>query len=231
MRESMRNLSPKARTRLGWLLAPVLAGLAVLLQYIVDVPKGEILGRESPATAGDSDGDSVKRNGERPRKSKSKKPKPKPKSKPRQSKPKPRTPAQLKQLRAEWSDRPFEDEPIDQAFRRQQEALLRSVATRARTDVLGEREMQGMQIRPMCRTLRCALELCGDKTLVGGIAELLPHANVGGVSLWHELREVEPTRQTPKRDSTKDHVCRRWIVDFALENAEVGKVTLDGGAP
>jgi hypothetical protein len=224
MREAMRNLSPKARERLGWLLAPVLAGLAVLLQYIVDVPKGEILERESPVLVGDSDDDSSKPDGERPRKSKSK-PK-KPRAKPK-SKAKPRTAEQLEQLRAQWSARPFEEEPVDQAFRRQREALLRSVATRARTDVLAGATAQPMQIRPSCRTIRCALELCGDKSMVAGIAELLPRANVGGVSLWHELGEVEPTRQLAKRDATKGHVCRRWIVDFALENVEVGKVTLD----
>jgi hypothetical protein len=210
------------------MLAPVLAGLAVLLQYIVDVPKGDILSRDSPSptdTADSDDLDAVKPNGERPRKSKSKKPK---RSKP---KPKPRTAEQVQELRSEWSGRPLEEEPTDQLFRRQHEALLRSVITRARTDVLGEREALPMQIRPTCRTIRCAIELCGDRALVEGVGGLLPRANVAGVSLWHELREVESTRKLPTRDSAKDHVCHRWIVDFAIQNAEVGKVTLDEPKP
>jgi hypothetical protein len=203
------------------MLAPVLAGLAVLLQYIVDVPKGEILEREPPTTVADAAKNSAKSKSKtKPKRSKSK-----PKS------PKPRSAEDLQQLRTQWTDLPLEDEPTDQRFRRQHEALLRSVATRARTDVLGEREALPMIIRPTCRTIRCALELCGDKTLVAGVGELLPRANVEGVSLWHELREVESTRKLAPRDAKKDHVCRRWIVDFAIENAEVGKVTLVEPAP
>jgi hypothetical protein len=211
-----------SRTRWSWALAPVLAGLAVLLQYIIDVPKGTMLPREAGVTVGEAEA----------MKSKAKpKPKPKAKPKPRQPKPKARTAEQIATLRAEWSEQPFESEPVDQLFRRQHEALLRSVVTRARTEALGEREAQPMQIRPSCRTIRCALELCGDKTLVDDVAETLPRANVSGASLWHELREVEATRKIPKRESTKDHVCRRWIVGFALENPTVGKVTLDAAAP
>jgi hypothetical protein len=225
----MDDNSPTARARLvsfgqrvrgSWALAPVLAGLAVLLQYIVDVPKSDMLEREAPSTVKDS--------------ADAGKPKPKPKRNKAKSKsktPKPRTAEQLEQLRAEWSGRPLEEEPTDQRFRRQHEALLRSVVTRARTDVLGEREALPMQIRPTCRTIRCALELCGDRELVDDVAEVLPRANVGGVGLWHELREVESTRKQPKREAEKDYLCRRWIVGFALENAEVGKVTLDEPKP
>lgn len=223
---AIRNESPQARARLvafgqrargSWALAPVLAGLAVLLQWIVDVPKSDMLERESKEAKDTADGESKPRT----------KPKTKPKPKKNKAKPKPRTAEQLEKLRAEWSGRPLEEEPTDQRFRRQHEALLRSVATRARTEVLGERQVLPMQIRPTCRTVRCALELCGDRALVDGIAEVLPRANVGGVSLWHELREVESTRRQPKREAEKDHLCRRWIVGFAIENAEVGKVTLD----
>lgn len=228
----MPDPSPTARARLAafrhsWALAPVLAGLAVLLQYVVDVPKGPILERDSPSAESDKpdgdEADSTKPNGERPRKSKSK---PKSKNKSKSPPPKPRTAQQLEQLRSEWSARPLEDEPTDQRFRRAHEALLRSVATRARTELLGERQALPMQIRPTCRTIRCALELCGEQALIDGVGEALPRATVDGVSLWHELREVESTRKVPKRDGTKDYACRRWIVDFAIENAEVGKVTL-----
>jgi hypothetical protein len=199
----------------------------VLLQYVVDVPKGDILERESPKTVGDAGKDAAKSKGDRKSKAKSKAKR----SKSKPQAPKPRTAEDLQQLRAEWSGRPLEDEPVDQRFRRQHEAVLRSVATRARTDVLGEREAVPMQIRPTCRTIRCALELCGDRELVDGVAEVLPRANVGGVGLWHELREVESTRKQPKREAEKDYLCRRWIIGFALENAEVGKVTLDEPKP
>lgn len=228
----MSNTSPPPRARLAsfgqrvrgsWVLAPVLAGLAVLLQYIVDVPQGEILERESPTTVADEAKNSAKKSKSKAKATKRSKPKPKA--------PKLRSAKDLQQLRTEWSGRPLEDEPTDQRFRRQHEAVLRSVATRARTDVLGEREALPMIIRPTCRTIRCALELCGDKALVAGVGELLPRANVDGISLWHELREVESTRKLPPRDAQKDHVCRRWIVDFAIENAEVGKVTLIEPAP
>jgi hypothetical protein len=224
-----RLISLGQRARGSWMLAPVLAGLAVLLQYVIDVPKGIILERESPTTVKDAaDSDSSDSDDERPRKTK---------AKPKRSKAKkakaqpPRTAEQLQQLRAEWSGRPFEEEPTDQRFRRQHEALLRSVATRARTEVLGERPPLPMQIRPTCRTIRCALELCGDRSLVDGVGEVLPRASVGDVALWHELREVEPTRKQPSRDATKDHICRRWIVGFAIENAEVGKVTIAEAKP
>jgi hypothetical protein len=208
------------RARGSWLLAPVLAGLAVLLQYVVDVPKSTILEREDKSEAKDSADAKPKGKSKSKRKSKSK-----------SKTPKPRTAKQIEQLRAEWSGRPFEDEPTDQRFRRQHEALLRSVATHSRTEVLGERQALPMQIRPTCRTIRCALELCGDKELVDGVAEVLPRANVNGVALWHELLEVESTRKLPTRDAAKQHICRRWIVGFAIENAEVGKVTLDEAAP
>jgi hypothetical protein len=228
------NLSPRARARLGWALAPVLASLAVLLQWIVDVPKGTILEREPPTLVGDLEGDSSdtgsepkssKPRGERVRKSKSKG-----KGKPKKPTVTPRTPEQRAQLRENWSARPIQDEPVDQQFRRAHEALLRSVATRARTAVLGKREPVPMQIRPSCRSIRCSLELCGDETVLDDVAELLPKANVAGASLWHELREVEPSRQPAAHEVSKIR-CRRWIVDFAREDVAVGQVRFDEPTP
>ncbi len=230
MLESLRNLSPQTRARMGWALAPVLASLAVLLQWIIDVPKAEMITREDEAADKDDkdDDDSSESDAdptpERPKSRARKAPKPKPKPKP---KPEPRTEEQLAKLRETWSSRPLEEEPVDPLFRRANEALLRSVATHARTEALGRREPVPMQIRPTCRTLRCALELCGDRALIDEVAELLPRANVSGTSLWHELREVDPTRQPAKHEPAQTYRCRRWIVDFALENVEVGRVTLD----
>lgn len=223
MLDALKNLSPRARARMSWAAAPVLASLAILFQYIVDVPKGAMLEREPPKLVGDDDNDDSSDS-----ELDSAKPKPPRPTKKKPQKPKSaaRTANQLEQLRASWSARPLEEEPIDQNFRRKHEALLRSVATRARTEALGEREVVPMQIRPTCRTLRCALELCGDAALIDDVAELLPRANVEGNSMWHELREVEPSR-APAQHESKNHLCRRWIVDFALEHPVVSEVRFE----
>lgn len=225
MLEALRNLSPQTRARLSWALAPVLAGLAVLLQYIIDVPKARMIGRDdtSPAKHDDSqaDGDPTPDKPKpRPRKRKSK-------SKSKSQKPKPRSLEQVQQLRETWSSRPLEEEPTDPSFRRSHETLLRGVATRARSQALAKRNPIPLQIRPTCRTLRCALELCGDRALVDDVAELLPRANVAGASLWHELREVDPTRRPAKHEPTDAYRCRRWIVDFALDGVDASNVSLD----
>ncbi|PRQ04536.1 hypothetical protein ENSA5_06600 [Enhygromyxa salina] len=185
---------------LGWALAPALASLAIVVQISLDVPRGEMLERE-------------------PKKTKTKRKSAATRSTPRPDAWKARGVEEVEQLRARWSERPFADEPTDPSFRRRHEALLRSVATRARAEVLRGERPTPMQIRPACHTIRCELELCGPKPMIDGIAALLPGVTVVDQPLWHELREIETVAKVSKRSGTarEDHVCRRWLVDFAIE--------------
>src|SRR5262245_59782570 len=80
MLESLRNMSPQTRARLGWAVAPTLASLAILLQWIIDVPKAEMLEREPPSVVGDADDNDSSDADPTPDKRRAK-PKPKPKSK------------------------------------------------------------------------------------------------------------------------------------------------------
>jgi hypothetical protein len=214
----LSRLSPRTRAALGWMLAPALAGLAMLVQYVMDVPKAEMLPRDEPQLVGEA-GKS-------------------PETKAREAKPRKqgssyvaRDDAKRRALRGRWSAEPIESEPTEHSFRRFHEALLRSLITRLRAEVLGSENSQPMQIRPNCRSIRCAIELCGDQALVAGIAARLPGVALDGNSLWHELREIEPTREPPKRDSKQNQTCRRWIVDFAVEGATVGELALGGDEP
>lgn len=209
-----RRLSPRARQTLSWLLAPILAVGAIALQISLDVPQAEMLEREDkPKTT--------------KRKSATRTP-------PRERKPapkrwKPRSTKELAALRETWSEAPLEDEPSDQLFRRRHEAFLRAVATRTRSELLSGQRLVTMQIRPTCRTLRCALELCGPEPLLEQIAEVLPGLRVVDQPLWHDLREVEPKQPPPeprakagskagsKSAAGDEQVCRRWIVDFAVQ--------------
>lgn len=213
-----KSSGPRGRARLGWALAPVLAGLAVLVQYVADVPKGEMLLREEKK-------DSAKT-------AATERPKPGAKSKPARRPGKSyvaRDDAERRALRGRWTERPIEEEPIDQKFRRHHETLLRALVTRVRAELLGARKPSPMQVRPSCHTIRCSLEVCTDREILAGIAEELDGINVGDRPLWHELREVEATREPAKREAMKDHACRRWVVDFAVEGATIGDLTIDIG--
>lgn len=211
-----KSSGPRGRARLGWALAPVLAGLAVLVQYVADVPKGEMLLREEKK-------DSAKT-------ATRERPKPAAKSKPARGKSYvARDDAERRALRGRWTERPIEEEPIDQKFRRHHETLLRALVTRVRAELLGTRKPSPMQVRPSCHTIRCSLEVCTDREILVGIAEELDGINVGDRPLWHELREVAATREPANREAMKDHVCRRWVVDFAVEGAAIGDLTIDIG--
>jgi hypothetical protein len=191
------RISPRARRILGWLLAPLLASAAIVVQLSIDVPRAEMLERS----------EKKKKSKKKLRRNKRK----------RKRGYQPRNEGKLRRLRERWSGRPIEKEPTDQAFRRRHEALLRSVVTRVRSEVLGDAPSMPMQIRPTCHTIRCELELCGPAEVLANVAELLPEVGVGDEPLWHELREIEAKREPPKREAMRDHACRRWIGSFAVE--------------
>lgn len=199
----------------AWLLPLVLGCLAIIVQIVVDVPRAEMLERE------------VKKK-KPPRRTRLKRPA-SAKAKSKAKKPsgfEPRPAKQLAELREKWAERPLEDEPSNKEFRRRHEAVLRSAVTRARTVILGERRVTPMQIRPRCHTVRCALELCGEQDMIGAIAELLPTVTVLDEPLWHELREVEPTREPIERQTKDKQVCRRWIVSFTVDGPSLKDLRL-----
>ena len=204
MPEPGARLSPRARQVLSWLLAPLLAMVAIGVQIGLDVPRAEMEPREPK---------------KKPRKSAATRttPENKPKPKPKRETWTPRSPEELEALRAEWSDAPFEDEPADLMFRRRHETALRSVATRARTTLLEGEKLVPLQIRPQCRTIRCTLELCGPEELLEDVAAVLPGVTVVDQPLWHAIREIDPAHAEPTQQARRGHRCRRWLVDFAVQ--------------
>jgi hypothetical protein len=201
----------QARVRLlPWLWAPLLASLAIALQVGLDVPRAPMLER-------------VEKPKKQPRKSAAARNAGKSKAKP----PRQRTTRELAQLRERWSERPLEEEPVDQSFRRRHEGLLRSVVTRARAVALDDAMPPPMQIRPACHTIRCALELCGPSPLLASIAELLPGVTLLDQPLWHQLREVEPVHK-PSGGPSGETVCRRWIVDFTRDGGDFKELVIPG---
>ncbi|PRQ10183.1 hypothetical protein [Enhygromyxa salina] len=221
------RLSPLARRRAAWLLAPALATAAIAFQVGLDVPRAPMLERDQKppkkprkSAAARNAQAQAKANKAKAKQAQSKKP------------PQRRTARALAGLRARWSDVPLEDEPINQNFRRRHDGLLRHVVTRARELELDGAPPPPMQIRPGCRTIRCDLELCGPTKLVAAIAELLPVATLADQPLLHELREVEPIHEPapdpknsgPKQRKPNHQVCRRWIVDFTVDGGDPSKL-------
>ena len=203
------------RSWLRWLWPPLLALLAIGLQWLIDVPKAEMLQREDKDADASKDGSkAASKAGKKTKKTK--------KTKGYEARP----PEHIALLRETWSDRPFESEPVEPHFRRRHEALLRSVATRLRAVVLDGKRSTAMQIRPTCKTIRCALELCGPVPVVTEIATLLPEVGVADQTLWHELREVDPARK-PKQDQ----VCRRWILSFTIEGPSLRELQIPEAKP
>jgi hypothetical protein len=208
------------------MLAPLLATAAIAFQVALDVPSAPMLEHEAKSK-------------KKPRKSAAARntqaaAKAKTNAKPAPKGHHERNTRALAGLRKRWSGIPFEEEPINQSFRRRHESLLRSVVTQARALALDGEALPPMQIRPGCRTIRCDLELCGPEKIVAGIADLLPNVTLDGHPLWHELSEVEPTpdalERRPKGDP-KDHLCRRWIVDFARDGGDISKLAIGEPAP
>ncbi|KIG12851.1 hypothetical protein DB30_00969 [Enhygromyxa salina] len=215
------RLSPLARQRAAWLLAPVLATAAIGFQVALDVPRAPMLERsEKPpkkprksaaARNAQSQAEQAKAKQAKAKQAKAKRAKAK--------KPHERSARALAGLRKRWADVPLEDEPINQNFRRRHEGLLRSVVTRARAQAFKDGPPPLIQIRPGCHTIRCDLELCGPAKAIATVAELLPEVTLDGQQLWHSFNEVTSDREPPKGS-----VCRRWIVDFTHDGGDATKL-------
>lgn len=215
-----RRLSPRARQVGAWLLAPLLASAAIAFQIALDVPRAPMLQKQAKKPKPQRKS-AAARNAERIAKAKTAA-----KAKASGKAQRVRSEAALAGLRTRWSEQPLEDEPINQNFRRRHEGLVRSAVTRARARALDGATPPSMQIRPKCHTVRCELELCGPSPVISAIAELLPGVTLDGHQLWHELREVEPAHDPADRKPTKDHVCRRWIVDFKRDGGDIKKLAV-----
>jgi hypothetical protein len=186
------------RVRLEWLLPPILALIAIGFHYAFDVPHHEMLLRGSE----DEDDKS-----EEPKKTT---------TAARTVRPyRARGAAFTKRLRKSWSKRPIADEPIDPRFAEHHEQLLRSTVRKAEVAVFPEDEPMTATTSITCHTIRCELEFCAPPELADGITEQLPNFTVRGRALWHELREVESTRE-----SSDEQSCYAYIVDFAVEGAD-----------
>jgi hypothetical protein len=198
--------SPSARRRraLAWLLPPILAGAAVLVQFALDVPRHEMVPREDESPSLGPGPDDPVRTTTAART-------------PKQWRA--RTPEEIDALRETWSGRAIQAEPRDPRYRKHHEPLLRAVVRKAEVDFVPADDPVSMLVRANCHTIRCSLEICAEPKVVEGVAERIPNFKVGARSLWHELREIgDEPRPDPRG---KGQVCRRWIVDFAVEGADV----------
>ncbi len=201
----------------AWLLPPVLALLAVGLQFALDVPHHPMLMREDPTPSDKKTTAARTKRGDA--KSKQAKQAKRKRTKATTKNYRPRGAAYTTRLRASWSARPIADEPKNPRFAEHHEALLRAVARKAEAAAAPNDEPVLSSTRIACHTIRCDFELCAPTTLAEAIAEQLPRFHVGSRELWHELREVEGARE-PK----PGQACRRYIVDFAVEGADPRKL-------
>ena len=215
MSDSDTKQRPSARARLGWILPPVLALLAIAFQYAFDVPKAEMVPRPSPEERRKEEAKKRKELREANRKRKEAR---------TVKRWTGRSADEVATLRREWMTQSIADEPHDQRFRKHHEALLRSAVTQARTKALDGAKPTAIQIRPACHTIRCTLELCGPEDLIDNIAELLPKVEVEPKlgpegPLFQELREIEP-RHLPK-NPRENFTCRRWLLSFDRDDAQI----------
>lgn len=177
----------------GWVLPPVLAVLAIALQFAIDVPHHEMIEREDD-----------------------KRPPVKTTTASRTPRPwRARGAAYVERLRKSWSARPIAEEPVDPRFAEHHEELLRAIVRKAEAAVMPFDEAILVTTRATCHTIRCELEICAPTPIAAGIIEHLPNFTVGNRSLWHELREVESERETDPHQS-----CHRYVIDFAVEGAD-----------
>lgn len=189
---------PDRRARLEWLLPPILAVLAIGLQFAIDVPHHEMLVREPKDDVTDT---------EKPEKSTTASRTPRPW--------RARGAKYIQRLRKSWSSKPIADEPIDPRFAEHHEELLRAIVRKAEAAVMPIDEPETVSTEAVCHTIRCELELCAEPEVAAGVVERLPNFKVGGRSLWHELREVKSDKP-----STDEQTCHRYVIDFAVEGAD-----------
>ena len=187
----------------GWVLPPALAALALGLQLLIDVPRSPMLG-DDPTPPAET---KTKTAAHRPRTWK------------------PRGAKYVERLRKSWSKRAIADEPIERRFARHHEPLLRAVARKAEAAVAPFEEPVTVTTQTRCHTIRCEFELCAPIDKAEAIFEQVPHFEVGGRSLWHELREVDS-----ERESDDEVGCRRWIVEFEVEGADPRQLRLGRGS-
>jgi hypothetical protein len=183
----------RRRARLGWVLPPVLALVAVGFQFAVDVPHHAMIVHADP------------------------KPEAKTTTAARtpRAKWRARGDAYTQRLRKSWSTKPIADEPREPRFAEHHEDLLRAVVRKAEAAAVpaGETGTAEITTSASCHTIRCELELCAPTEYADKVVARLPKFRVGGRSLWHELRELEVEEQDTR-------VCHRYIVDFAVEGAD-----------
>ncbi|GEM_PF-2147747 len=257
---STESKRAQAGRLLSWVIAPILAVGAVVLQINLDVPTGEIVPRTSkkkgPARAqARAEARAQARDKRR-----------------RENRWDARPAVRVGRLRESWLHRPLAEELIDRRFRRHHDPLMRTAVSVARRQLEIE-QRASVQIYPLCHTIRCALELCGPEDRVGAIAEILPQLTDRVGPLWHTLVEVESTREpradsatsttdvgdsgmdvTGKRkpgkkksgqkksgqkkpaaaDAAPAQICRRWIASFerdAVTRLEIRGPGESGAAP
>jgi hypothetical protein len=187
---------PRTRVRLEWLLPPILALLGIGFHFAFDVPHHAMILRDE--TEDD----------ELPQKHTTAARTPRPY--------RARGAAYTQRLRKSWSKRPIDEEPIDPRFAEHHEDLLRAILRKAEAGVMPSDEPLLVSPKATCHTIRCELEFCAPTELAEGIVERLPNCTIRGRALWHELREVES-----KNEPSDEKACHRYIVDFAIEGADL----------
>jgi hypothetical protein len=189
----------------AWVWPPALATAAVLLQLLVDVPRGPMLDDEpepAPAPAPATTAARTPRNHWKPRGAE-----------------------YVERLRESWSTRAIADEPIDRRFAERHEQLLRAVARKAEAAVAPTEAPGTATVRARCHTIRCEFELCASIEDAEAIFDQIPRFAIDKRSLWHELREVDS-----EGESDDEIGCRRWIVDFAIEGPDPRRLRLTRGS-
>jgi hypothetical protein len=142
---------------------------------------------------------------------------------------KPRRAVRLQELRREWQDRPFEDEPIDAKFANSHEGIMTKAVAVARAEAFrGAPELPQLDTNVACRTVRCRVDVCSKfppelDLLTASMIEL----DIEGERLFADLH-VENTTRGDLGKEPPGEPCFRITVAFSKDLPDREKIIVPG---
>jgi hypothetical protein len=174
----------------------VLVGGAVGLHFAIHVPRGEYEPRApkaaparsaTPARAKPTDGGGFRA----------------------------RRAVRLRELRRQYRDVAFENEPVDEAFARAHEGVLtRAVSIAQAAAFAGAPEVPQLESEVGCATIRCKVDACSEfPPELDLFASGMQALRLDGEPLFHRV-DVEPTTRGDLGKEPAGQPCYRLLVSF-----------------